>query len=129
MAIAMLSVTSVKTVGSMKYPTFPSRFPPHWSFAPSFWPISMYRKTLLNISSSTCGPTEIILTTTTITRAFDVIIMFQFHSDKYQFSNFTNLVEYLHRRDCQLYVHVPISLLQQRRHHKFSHGQMFAFQH
>lgn len=56
LAIVMLSVTFEKTVGSMKYPTFPCRWPPHSNLAPSFWPASIYLKTLLNISSSTCGP-------------------------------------------------------------------------
>lgn len=52
----MLSVTLEKTVGSMKYPTLPKRLPPASNLAPSFWPVSMYLKTFVNISSSTWGP-------------------------------------------------------------------------
>ena len=50
--IRMSSVTSVKTVGCMKYPSVPCRPPPHASLAPSFFPLSIRPRILLNCSSS-----------------------------------------------------------------------------
>lgn len=52
LAIVMLSVTSEKTVGFMKYPVSPKRSPPHSSLAPSDFPDLISLRTLLNISSS-----------------------------------------------------------------------------
>lgn len=53
LAILMSSLTSEKTVGCMKYPLSPCRSPPHSSFAPSFFPLSIRSRILLNCSSST----------------------------------------------------------------------------
>lgn len=123
LAIVMLSVTFEKTVGSMKYPTFPCRWPPHSNLAPSFWPASIYLKTLLNISSSTCGPRII----------FDVNVMCS-KVTKYYWSCVCvccvlYLVQYLHRMDCQLCERAPIWLLQQRKHRKFSHVRKYVCRH
>lgn len=40
----------------------------------------------------------------------------------------TNLVELLHRTDFQLYVRVPIALLRQRKHRRFSRARMYVCQ-
>lgn len=40
----------------------------------------------------------------------------------------TNLVESMHRMDFQLYVRVPIALLRQRKHRRFSRARMYVCQ-
>lgn len=52
LAILMSSVTSLKTVGSMKYPVSPIFLPPVTSFAPSFFPLSISSRILFCCSKS-----------------------------------------------------------------------------
>ena len=51
LAILMSSFTPEKTVGCIKYPLSPCRAPPHSSLAPSFFPLSISSRILLNCSA------------------------------------------------------------------------------
>jgi len=61
LAIFMSSVTSLKTVGSMKYPLSPHLFPPHNMVAPSSCPFLMYPMMVLNYVWLTYGPYSVSL--------------------------------------------------------------------
>lgn len=54
----MLSWTSAKTVGSIKNPLSPTRFPPVQSFAPSFFPLSI-KSMILAVCSPSIYNTQI----------------------------------------------------------------------
>mmetsp|Transcript_27102 Transcript_27102/g.48884 ORF Transcript_27102/g.48884 Transcript_27102/m.48884 type:complete len:247 (-) Transcript_27102:502-1242(-) len=55
-AMVWSSRTSANTLGATKQPSDPTRCPPVSSRAPSFFPVSMYPRTLSICWVSTCGP-------------------------------------------------------------------------